>query len=185
MVIMARGRPRNRKLGDSEFKIELLNSFIDENGEKVSFTTLLNSMEFLDKVGLSKIDKKTGEKIPCSRGTLSYWCYDKKYGVAKYEPFKGEPISDELVYKWGVQEGLISEDVTFDNWTNLHNKNGMVNTKRELNSDRILLNKIAKFLKSSIRASNFNSNVDLFRKFLIEEYGVEKYMMALNSLVGG
>ena len=174
-------RPRQRKLNDSDFKVWLLNNFIDDKGNKVSFTDLLNSGK-LKEVGLHRINKDTGEDEPCSRGSLSYWCYHKKYGVSKVEPFKGEPISDEVIYKWGVQNGMINKDVVYDTWTNIHNRNGTNGTTRNISSDRILLDKIARQLKSGYRVKDLQGDVVEFRKFLVTYYGADKYYEALEKI---
>jgi len=174
-------RRRTLKLSDSDFKVWLLNHFIDENGDKVSFTDVLNSEAFIKETGLSRINKETKEVEPVSRGTLSYWCYNIKYGVARVEPFKGKPLTDDVIYQWGVNEGLI-KDIAFEDWANTHNRNGMVNTNREINSERIFLNKVAKVLNSAYRVKDLDGNTEDFRRFLIRHFGVERYKDALREL---
>lgn len=186
-------RPRTLKLSDSDFKLWLLNHFIGENGEKVSFTDVLNSQEFIDETGLCRVNKETKEIEPASRGTLSYWCYGlpkkpiNKYGVVNSEPFKGRGLTDDVIYQYGVQEGLI-KDIEFEDWRNTYNKNSF-NTHRDkanlIASEKVILKKIGKYLKSFPTLEDFDGDVEFFREYLMDYFGVDRYKEALDSIGGG
>lgn len=169
-------RPRKRKLSDTEFKKWLLNAFIDDNGDKISVTNLLQSNK-LEEVGLSEINKD-GKVKPCSRGTITYWCKV----LEKNEPMQGYRVCDESIYKWGIQEGLIDKSREFEKWTNVHNLNGTAGTKTKYNNERIILNKISQILGSNINSNSLGGDLEVLREFLVKYFGVAKFTKALESL---
>lgn len=168
-------RPRLIKLTNKQFKEWLLDNFVDENGNKITCRDLMKSEKFKNEVFYNP--SKTFGSI----GTLSNWM--GKLLTDEY-PYKGEAVTEQLIFTHNLQKGVI-KSISFDEWSRKYNK-GHQSENTLINSEKIILNKVAEKLGSAFKCQEeaFQGNLDLFREFLVDYFGYDSYMEALNSLKG-
>lgn len=98
------------KLSEFEFRSYLLESYIDENGNKVSDRELWGSEKFFEKTGLYKINKYTNKKCICSTGTISYW--KSKLNLKEEDVFRYHKLFTKK----------IKDDIEFEQWSKKNNR---------------------------------------------------------------
>jgi len=89
---------------EDELKQYLIDSLIDDYGEKVSLRDLICSEKFMEDTGFYRLSS-TGEYEPISTGTITYHTHDK-YG-----------LTDEFLFNHYKEIGRIPEDRTFESWS--------------------------------------------------------------------
>lgn len=98
------------KITEREFKIYLLENYIDENGNKISDRELWSKPSFFEYTGMYSIDKYTKEKKIISTGSISYW--KSKLNLKE---------KDVFLYHKNVTK-KIDKNVDYDKWSKLNNK---------------------------------------------------------------
>ena len=98
------------KISEQDFRIYLLNHYVDENGAKVSDRVLWSTDEFFELTGMYSINKFTNKRTILSTGTISYW--KKKLNLKEESVF---------LYHQNVTKKIPS-DITYEEWSRKYNK---------------------------------------------------------------
>ncbi len=103
MKMAKRGRKSRFKIEGTKLKEAFLRLQISEDGRKISFREMTRT---------SLMEYVIGDKIP-SMGIITYWT--KK--LTPYAPYPNKMVDESLVYRYGIDNGLIPEHISEDEFT--------------------------------------------------------------------
>lgn len=121
-------------LSEDEFKVYLLDKYVDETGRKLSVRSIWNTEEFMEHTGMFKLNKYTGSRERVSEGTISY--YNKKLNLTEADIFE---------YHQNITK-RIQPTVTFEEWSRKNNKGY---TREQINNRETIKSKMIDYFKLS------------------------------------
>lgn len=156
-------------LSEDEFKIYLLDKYVDDTGKKLSVRVIWNTEDFMEYTGMFKVNKYTGNRERVSEGTISY--YNKKLNLTEADIFE---------YHQNITK-RIQTNVTFEEWSRKNNKGY---TREEINNRETIKSKMIKYFGLSETYQHYSH--DKVREICDKLIGKDALVAFYESLrVGG